>query len=614
MSTIRRVLGYVWRALDGLRKVLHLVVLLFLFGLLFAAIQHSVPIVPAKAALVIAPEGSLVEELSGDAFDRALGDVTGDREPETLVTDLVDAIEAAAKDDRIRAIVLETEDLTGGGLTKLNAVARAVQEFRATGKKVYAWGQYVTQSQYYLMAQADEVYVEPIGAVGVEGYSNLQPYFRTALDKLGVTVNAFRSGPYKSIAEPFIRSDMSPEIRAESQELYDTLWSQYVAGVQKARKLAPGALDAYVDEPVAKLKAAGGDAAKMAQDSGLVTGRKTWDEFVATVAQDVGLDDDERSFNAIDHDSYLAAVRSQRVLDRHPGGDVAVVTATGTILDGRQSPGAIGGDTLAEVLRDARFDDDVKAVVLRLDSGGGSVLASEVIRQQVAALRKAGKPVVASFSSVAASGAYYLSTAADEIWAEPTTITGSIGVIAFVPTFEGLLDKVGVNFDGVATSELAGATRVDRELAPQLKDLLQTGVDHEYRNFLGLVAKSRGRTPEQIDAIAQGRVWSGAKAKELGLVDHLGGLPEAIRAAAKLAKLPEGKYDVDYRQQPMSWREQLVRDLGAASVRAGVRLGLVERERRPVERLVAGFDRELARLAAFNDPRHLYYWCNCAAP
>lgn len=614
MSVIRRVFGFVWRALDGVRKVLHLILLLFLFAIVFAAFQRSVPIVPAKAALVVAPEGTLVEELTGDAFERAIGDFTGDREPEALVRDLVDAIDAAAKDDRIQALVIDTENLTGGGLTKLSAVGRAVQDFRKTGKKVYAWGQYVTQQQYFLMAQADEVYLEPIGAVGVEGYASIQPYFRTALDKLGVTVNAFRSGPYKSLAEPFIRTDMSPEIKAETAELLGALWQSYTAGVSAPRKLAPGALDAYVTNPVELLKAAGGDAAAMAEKSGLVTGRKTWNEFEAIVAKTVGEDEDEHSFNAIDHESYLAAVRPERVLERHPGGQIAVVTATGTILDGSQSPGNIGGDTLGAVLRDALHDDDVKAVVLRLDSGGGSVLASEVIRQQVEALRKGGKPVVASFSSMAASGAYYLSTAANEIWAEPTTITGSIGVIAFVPTFEGLVDKVGVSFDGVATSELAAATRLDKALSPQLKDLLQTGVDHEYRNFLQLVADSRQKTPDEIDAIAQGRVWVGTKAKELGLVDHLGGLPQAIEAAARLAKLEKGTYGIDYRQQPMSWREQLVRDLGAAGVRTAMRVGLGDSRPRPVERLLAGVDRELGRLAAFNDPRHLYYWCNCVAP
>jgi protease-4 len=353
----------------------------------------------------------------------------------------------------------------------------------------------------------------------------------------------------------------------------------------------------------------------MAEKRGLVTGRKTRDEFERLLVTVVGEDSDSHSFNAIRHDEFLTVARSQKALSRHPAGEIAVITATGNIVDGNQSPGSIGGDTLARVLREAQYDDDVKAVVLRIDSGGGSVLASEVIRQQVAALRQSGKPVVASFSSVAASGGYYIATAASEIWAEPTTITGSIGVIAFVPTFEGLLGKVGVAFDGVGTSELASATRVDKPLSPQIKDVLQMGVDHQYRAFLQLVADARRKTPDQIDAIAQGRVWSGAKAKELGLVDQLGGLPPAIEAAARLAKLKAGEYGVDYRQQPMSWRQQLVRDLGAASLQAGVRLGLVRTSApRPVERLLANADRELGRLAAFNDPRHLYYFCNCTAP
>lgn len=614
METIRKVFGFIWRALDGLRKVLHLIVLLFLFAILFAAFNRHAPVVPAQAALVLKPQGTLVEELSGSAFDRAVGDVTGDREPETLVRDLVDAIDAAAKDDRIRALVIDTEDLTGGGITKLRAVGRAVAEFRRSGKKVYAWGQYVTQSQYYLMAQADEVYVEPSGAIGVEGYGSYQPYFRDALDKLGVTVNVFRSGPYKSIAEPFIRADMSPEIKAETAELFGTIWARYESDVVASRKLPAGTLTAYVDEALPALRAANGDASLVAEKRGLVTGRKTWDEFAALVAKTAGEDDDSHSFNAIDHEEYLAAVQAQTALESRGGGEIAVVAATGNILDGEQAPGNIGGDTLAEVLREARHDDDVKAVVLRIDSGGGSVLASEVIRQQVQALREAGKPVVASFSSVAASGAYYFSTAASEIWAEPTTITGSIGVIAFLPTFEGLLDKVGVQFDGVATSELAASTRVDQPLAPELKEILQLGVDHEYRNFLRLVADARKKTPEQVDAIAQGRVWSGTKAKELGLVDELGGLPEAIAAAARLAKLKPDSYDVDYREQPLGWREMLVRDLAVAGARSAAKLGLLDGRSSALERVAAEVERRVGRLAAFNDPRHLYFYCNCAGP
>jgi protease-4 len=592
MATIRKVFGHVWRALDGLRKVLHLIVLLVLFALVLFAFDERVPIVPSKAALVIRLQGTLVEELSGNAFDRALGGATGDREPETLVTDLVDAIARAARDSRIQALVVDTEDLGGGGIAKLRAVGRAIADFRRTGKKVYAWGQYVTQSQYYLMAGADELYLEPIGALGVEGYGDFQPYFRDALDKLGVTVNVFRSGPYKSIAEPFVRSDMSPEIRAETTELLRAVWASYETDVAAARRLAPDALTAYVNEALPALRAAGGDAAAQAERRGLVTGRATWDQFAARVAAVVGEDEDTHSFSAIDHESYLAAAKPRRALARHPGGTVAVVTATGNILDGGQQPGNIGGDTLAAVLRDARFDDDVKAVVLRIDSGGGSVLASEVIRQQVQALRASGKPVVASFSSVAASGAYYFATAANEIWAEPTTITGSIGVIAFLPTFEGLLDKVGVSFDGVATSALAAATRVDKPLAPELKEILQLGVDHEYRNFLALVARARGKTPAQVDAIAQGRVWIGSRAKDLGLVDELGGMELALTRLRERANLADAK-DVHLIDMPATKTPlEVVKSLLGGGATAGLLSSLADSE---VVRDAESLERRLTR-------------------
>lgn len=609
MNVIRRVFELLWRGLDGLRKVLHLIVLLFLFALVLAAFRERVPIVPAQAALVIAPQGALVEELSGDAFDRAVGEITGDREPEALVPDIVEAIRAAAKDDRIDALVLETEDLTGGGLAKLRAIARAIEEFRAAGKKVYAHGEYVTQTQYYLMAQADEAYLEPQGAVGVDGFSVYSPFLKGGLDKLGVSVSVFRSGAYKSLGEPFTRTDMSPEVKAETQEWLGALWLAYAEGVAQPRGLEPAGVNRYVEQAVPLLRETNGDAALMAEKARLVTGRKTRQEFEARVAEVVGPDEDERAFAAIDQDSYLAAVRSERVLERHPAGHVAVVTATGEILDGSGSPGTIGADTLSAVLENVRHDDDVKAVVLRIDSPGGSVLASELIRQRVAALREAGKPVVASFSTVAASGGYYIATAADEIWAEPTTITGSIGVIAIVPTFEGLLGKLGVGFDGVATSKLAEAARLDRELSPEIRELLQLGVDQQYRHFLQLVAESRGKTVEQADELAQGRTWLGTRAKEVGLVDELGGLDEAVKAAARLAKLQEGQYGIDRREQPMSWREVLIRDLGAIALHAARRIGLVDRTPPLASRTLAAVERELGRIAALNDPRNLYFLC-----
>ncbi len=611
MSVLGRFFRAVWRFLDGLRRVMQLIVLLLLFAFVWAAARHPLPMVPARAALVVRPEGRLVEQLTGSPFDRSLGLLSGDHEPETLVRDLVDAIHAAAKDARIVALVIDPSEMSAGGLTKLRAVGAAVQEFRSSGKKVLAYSRYATQEQYYLMAQADEAYLEPTGAVGVIGYAAYGLYFRDALEKLGVEVNVFKVGTHKSFTEPYTRQDMSPEDREQTLGWMTPLWRAYVGGVEGARKLPDGTVDAYVADAVPALKAADGDAARLAEERRLIDGRKTALEFERVLVGLVGEDHATHSFNAISHADYLTATRPESALKRHPAGEVAVLVAAGNIVDGDRPAGEIGGDSFAEIVRGARYDEDVKAVVLRIDSGGGSMLASEVIRQEVAALKAAGKPVVASFSSVAASGGYYIAMDADEIWAAPTTITGSIGVFGMVPTFERTLGKLGVASDGVATSKVAGAMHLERSLPPEEKELLQLGVEHAYRDFVARVASARHKAPAEIERVAQGRVWIATEAAKLGLVDHLGDLDGAVEAAAKLAKLPAGKYEVTFRQKELTWRDKLLRELRAEGRSAAVTIGLAAPLPPAVGRVLGAFDRELRAVAAFNDPRHLYSYCGC---
>jgi len=611
MPVLASVFRSLWRVLDGLRKFLHLLLLLAILVVLLVALRQPLPLVPSKAALVVHPEGRLVEQLSGSPWERSVGALTADHEPETLVRDVVDAIRAAAADDRITVLVLDTEDLAGGGLTKLQAIAAAIQTFRASGKKVLAFSRYATQEQYYLMAQADEAYIDPQGAVGVVGYAAYHLYFHDALEKLGVDVHVFKVGTHKSYPEPYTRQDMSPEDREQTVALLTPLWQSYAQGVETARHLAAGTVEAYVREALPALREAGGDAALLAQQRGLVTGRKTRLEFERQLIGLVGEDSTSHSFNAISHSEYLAAAHPESALSRHPDGQVAVVVASGSIVDGEAPPGEIGGDSLAEVLHKVRFDKDVKAVVLRIDSGGGSMFASEVIRQEVEAVKAAGKPVVASFSSVAASGGYYIAMDADEIWAEPTTITGSIGVFGIIPTFQKTLGKLGVGTDGVATSPLAGAMHLERSLDPSVGEVLQIGVEHAYREFVDHVARSRGRPPAEIEKIAQGRVWIGAEAHELGLIDRLGDLDKAVESAAKRAKLRPGKYGTSFREKELSWREALVRQLRTEGLAIGSFLGLTAPAPSTLGRLVGTAERELHALAAFNDPRRLYFYCAC---
>lgn len=612
MSALFRFLGRLWRGLDGLRKVLHLVLLLALFAIVWAAFHPPSPVLPRRAALVVEPEGRLVEQLSGDPVDRAFAEAGNRTRPETLVRDVTDSIRAAAKDARIAALVLDTSELDGGGLTKLEAIAAALRDFRATGKKVYSHGALVSQEGYYLMAQADQVWLEPGGAVGIDGFASYRHYLHDLLDKLAVTVNVFKVGTYKSAVEQFTQSQMSAADREQTSAYIKPLWAAYESSVVTARKLKDGALTSYVDDAPQNLRAVKGDAALMAERAGLIDARKTHVEFESQLVALVGEDPDSHSFNSVDYQQYAAvALRGERGESGPSDVRVAVLPAIGEIKDGDQPPGTVGGDSFARLLREARFDKSVKAVVLRIDSPGGSVLASEEIRQEVDALKAAGKPVVASFGSVAASGGYYIAMDSDQIYAEPTTITGSIGVFAVLPTFERTLAKIGVGTDGVATSKFAGLTDLTHELSPEAKDVLQQSVEFTYWQFVGHVAAARKQTPEQIDAIAQGRVWIATDARSRGLVDEIGGLEAAIKGAAKLAKLSEGSYGISYREKRLTWREALVRSIGSTASSTLIKLGLYQATYPELARALSGVERELHTIASFNDPRGIYLYCAC---
>ena len=610
-ETVKGVLGFLWRALDALRKVLHLVLLLLIFGVFLGAIRSSIPIVPHRAALVLDIQGRLVEQLSGDPLDRALGRATGEGEPETRLRDVLDAVKAAAKDDRIKIVVLSLDEMSGGGLSKLQDIGTALREFRTSGKKVIAVGSAYEQTQYYLAAQADEINLDPLGYVYIDGYDYYRMYFKDALDKLAVDVNVFRTGAHKSFADGYTRNDMSPEEREESQAWINTLWNAYQADVTAARKLQPGALAQYADQAAALVKGAQGDTAKLALAQNLVTALKSREDVEEELKEIVGEDDSSHSYNSISLDSYLATVHSDGVLKSGSKNKIGVVVAAGEILDGKQPPGSIGGDSTSEILRDARHDDAIKAIVLRVDSPGGSVFASEQIYRQIKALRAEGKPVIVSMGSVAASGGYYIGAAADEIWASPTTITGSIGVIAAIPTFQRTLQKVGARVDGVGTTALSGDFRLDRPLGPAARDVLQSGVEHAYSVFLDHVAAGRGKTPAEIDAVAQGRVWSGRDAREHGLVDQFGNLDQAIKAAAKRADLGED-FEPKFLEPEMSWEQFLALELHSMLSRLAIAAGFGDPRPAILRRALNPLEIEAARWTRFNDPRHLYSYCPCA--
>jgi protease IV len=607
LHAIGRLLRWIWSGLDGLRKVLHLVLLLALFGVVLGLFSRPIPLVPDKAALVIDPQGPLVEQLTGDPLERALAQSLRSQPTETLLRDVVDAIEAAAEDDRISSLYLDLGGLDGGGLAKLEEVAAAIDEFRATGKPVIAYGDFYEQNQYYLAAHADEIYLDPMGAAYVDGYANYGVFLKDALDKLSVDVNIFRVGEYKSAVETFSRNDMSPAEREESLAWLGALWSTYKTGVAAAREFEPGRLQAYADGAAASLRKAGGDLAKMALDAGLVTSLKGRFEVEDRLAQITGEDEDTNSYVGVDFNSYLTNIGSGQALRSGSARKVAVIVAAGDIVPGSEAPGMIGSDTLATQLRDAAHDDAVKAVVLRIDSPGGSVFASEVIRREVAALRRTGKPVVASMSSLAASGGYYIAMDADRIVASPATLTGSIGIFFMMPTFQRSLERLGVHTDGVGTTTLAGEFRLDRSLGDISKDILQQTIDRGYQDFIGHVASARKMSVDAVDKVAQGRVWAGTDAKRVGLVDELGGYAAAIDLAARLAKLGDD-YDVEYFDEDVGIGEALGLRIRVALAR--VIAPLLPKGALPVvPKALAPLLEEAGRLARLSDPASIYAYC-----
>jgi protease-4 len=611
-SALMGFFGLVWRILEGVRRVLHLILLLVIFGFILAALHTSIPIVPHAAALVIAPEGEIVEQLASDPVRRAFGQASGGPAPETLLRDVTDAIAAAKSDERIKLIVLDLGSLNSTGLSKLQEIGAALREFRAAGKRVVVAADSLDQTQYYLAAQAGEVYLDPMGLVYVDGFSYYRMFLKDAIDKLGVDVNVFRAGTYKSFTDQFSRSDMAPSEREETSVWLESLWNAYQQDVTRARSLPAGALNEFVADEPAALAAVGGDSAKLALQRGLVTALKSRRQLADELKVLVGEDEDTHSFNSIAMNQYLASVRSKHALRSKSDSKVGIIVASGEILDGHQPPGTIGGDSTADLLRQARFDNAVKAVVLRVDSPGGSMFASEQILREVQTLRKAGKPVVVSMSTYAASGGYYISAAANQIFASPTTLTGSIGVFSVVPTFQHTLEKFGVKVDGIGTTPLAGDMRQDRSLTPARRRILQSSVDHAYAEFLRRVGDGRKKPVEDVDKIAQGRVWAGVDAQRIGLVDHLGGLKDATDAAAKLAELG-ADYNVDYIEPELSLREELLMQLRSEMLRMGQIAGIIP-PRSDMERVLDPVLEQARAVARLNDPRGLYAYCWCREP
>lgn len=600
-----------WRALDGLRRAVHLVLMLLVLLVLVVVLAAQPYKLPEAFVLVVSPEGALVEQYSGDAVSRALAAAQGLPRMETLVGELVEAIDAAADDKRVTAIHLELDLLAGGSIDKLASIAAALQRFKDSGRPVFASAAGLALPQYYLAAHADEIYMNPVGGLLLQGFGFYRNFYKAALEKLSLDWYVFRAGEAKSFGDPYTRNDMSAEERENLLPIAEGLWAAWRGDVAQARGLEPALLDDYVDNFLPRLRDAGGDMGQAALDAGLVDELLSAGEIEARLAATGGRDRDG-AYVGVYAEDYLAAVqaqpdvRSPRAANRPA---VGLIVARGDILPGEQPPGSIGDDTLRALLREVSEDDAIRALVLRVDSGGGSQLAAEAILRDLELVRAAGKPVVVSMGGVAASGGYMVALPADEVWAHPTTITGSIGVVLMIPNFGRLLERVGVTVDGVGTHRASGAFRLDREFDEHAKEILGVLVEGAYDRFLGQVADGRDMPLEEVRSLAEGRVWLGEVALESGLVDRLGTLDDALAAAAQRAGLDED-FDVVSLEPALSLSERLVVSL----LSGATRLGFTAWPRSLLDRLpveLRTLFTELERLDGFADPRGVYYHCFC---
>ncbi len=553
-----------WNFINGARKVfLNLLFLLFLY-LLFVALQPPETFrLKPDTALVIRPYGNVVEQYSTTALDRALQEASGQERSETRLRDMLEAIQRAAGDDDITQLVIDPNYMWGIGLAALKDLEHALDTFRSTGKPVIALAGNIGQQQYYLASLADEVWLDPNGVIWIDGYSNYRLFYREGLDKLAVEINLFRVGTYKSALEPYTRDDMSEEARQAGRDWLGDLWEQYLQGVTRHRGLVEPLQDSIDDLPN-EIEKVDGDFARYAMDLGLVDRLMTAPQARQELARRGTLNQAGDGYRAVGMEDYLYLTKP-----RHgPSGNrrIAIVVAEGEIVRGNHPAGRIGSISTAEQLRRAARNEKVAAVVLRINSPGGEVFATESLRQELQLVRDAGKTVVVSMGNVAASGGYWISMAANEVWASPSTITGSIGVIGMLPTFGGTLDKIGVHSDGFGTTDMAGKLRLDRPLDEGIARIFQSNVERSYQQFLQLVSEARGIDDlEALDKLAQGKVYTGKQALDKGLIDKTGTFQDAIEASARIAGLGDD-YQIEWVEPEKSVLDEFLTDFLANAI------------------------------------------------
>jgi len=608
MKSLFKVIRYLfsgfWRGLSVFRVVIGNLLFLALIVFLLSIFLHDADQdLPDQAALVLSLRGDIVEQKSETMLSNRLFDETA--QEEILLKDVIDVIDYAGKDPRVQALVLDLRHLGRAGISKLLDIGEALERFKDSNKQVYAFGDFFDQRRYYLAAHADEINMHPMGGVLLTGYGLYRNYFKSALSKLLIQFHVFRVGTYKSALEPFLRDNMSEYAKDANLSWLNVLWAAYKTKVAQLRGLKPEDIDDYINNGPELLARVAGDDAQLALDLGLVDALKTRDEVRADLIRLVGEDEDKKTFKQIEFNEYLTAIRPKLLQTHAVKSKVGVIVAQGIILDGKQPTGRIGAVTLSDLIRQARQDDEIKALVMRIDSPGGNAMASDIIRRELEITRQSGIPVVVSMGSVAASGGYWIASAADQIWAASTTITGSIGIYSAFPTFEKSLDYLGVHNDGVGTTRLADAFDAARPLNPILADVMEQTIQHSYSRFIQKVSEGRNMTPEDVEKIAQGRVWAGKTALELGLVDAIGNLKDAIGSAAEMAALKD--YDIIYVKQPLTGREKVIRRLN--QFLSGVVHNIWGQTVPRAVQLYEKFGSEVEQVMKLNDPKGVYAYC-----
>lgn len=602
---------WTWRLLNFVREMVLNLFFIFLVlvgvGIWMQLGSGSNSEQTARGALLLDISGTIVDKPSTNhrlgALGRQLFGASSDRLQENSLFDIVSAIRQAKNDRNITGIVLDLKNFTGADQPSMHYIGKALREFRDSGKPVFAVGDNYTQGQYYLASFANKIWLSPQGQVNLHGFATNGLYYKTLLDKLKVSTHVFRVGTYKSAVEPFIRDDMSPAAREADSRWIGELWQNYLNTVSANRQISPQQLFPGAQAILDGLTRAGGDTATYALDHKLVDALASRAEVEKALTKQFGWSKAGNNYRAISYYDYSLKAPA------NSGGTIAVIFANGAIMDGEETAGNVGGDTTASQIRDARLDPNVKAIVLRVNSPGGSVSASEVIRAELAAAKAAGKPIVVSMGGMAASGGYWISTPANYIVASPSTLTGSIGIFGVVNTVENSLSSIGIHSDGVSTSPLADLS-MTKALSPEVQQMMQLSIEYGYKRFITLVAEARKRTPEQIDKIAQGHVWTGQDAKANGLVDGLGDFDDAVAKAAELAKLKQ--WHLDYYQD-----EPTVLDMVMDSMTGSVRVMLPEAIQvmlpAPLVSAANTVKAEGDKLAAFNDPQNRYAFClTCA--